>query len=209
MADSLEDLEGWDIFPIEPNWATRPDVDFELAKIIIRFMGSSAKMESYTEDVPEAWNFGFTPNKQEEYDLIDFFVGKYGMNGRFWMKIPATEFTLYSTALSGSTELRVENNYAHRIYQGRERIWIDMINNDVVTREVTDTTEETDYLSLSLGTSLDRQIDATNHFKICRLLLCRFDEDALIMQFDQDHYPSITLRVRELPNEYEGEPGGA
>lgn len=202
MADSLEDLGGYDIFTIDPNWATRPKVDFELAKHIINFPGTVSQLSGISDDVPEAWTVGFTPNKSDEYDFIDFFVGKYGRNGRFWFKLPHTEFTLITTALSGSTELRVDRNWAERQYQGYERIWIDMHNDEILTREITGVTDETTYLALALATSLDREVNLTNHYKICRLLLCRFDEDALIMDFGQDHYPHITINVRELVKEY-------
>jgi len=202
MADSLEDLGGYDLFPIEPNWAVTPKGDLDLAKELINYPGTVSQLIGFTYDVPEVWSFGFSPDKDEEYDLINFFVGKYGRTGAFWMKLPHTEFTLTTTALSGSTELRVERNLAERQYQGYERVWIDMHTGDILTREVNDTTDETTYLSLSLTTSLDRDITLTNHYKICRLLFCRFDEDALIMNYSQDYYPQITIYVRELVKEY-------
>jgi hypothetical protein len=202
MADSLEDLGGYTIFPIEPNWAQTPKVDFEFQKTLISFKGTTAQLETHTDYVPEVWQIGFTPDKSDEYDLTDFFVTQYGRNNAFWLKAPAREFTLESDALDGSTELRVEPNYAERIYQGHERLWIDMPNGDILTRKVISTTDQTTYLQLSLGTSLDRDITVSNHYKICRLLFCRFDEDLLALDFNADWYPQVVLQIRELVREY-------
>jgi hypothetical protein len=202
MADDLEDLGGFEIFPIEPNWVSKPKLDLELGKIIVKYIGTSAQLNTFTDDVPEAWKLGFNPIKSEEYDLIDFFVNRYGRNGGFWLKVPAREFTLYSTALSGSTELRVEKNYAWRNYQDRERIWIDMHTGDIITRKIIDTTEETDYLALDLNVSLDRDVTLTNHFKICKLLFCRFDEDMLKFDCESNLMSGTQLSVRELVKEY-------
>jgi len=202
MADSLEDLGGYSIFPVEPNWLHKPSMNLELARILMKYTGTAAKLSSFTDHVPEAWKLGFTPSKEDEHDLIVFFIARYGKHGGFWIKIPAREFTLYSNSLSGSTEIRVENNGAEQQYQGYERIWIDMHSNDILTRKVLTTTKEDDYLSLGLSVSLDRDVTPSTHFKICRLLFCRFDEDMLKMSFGQNQYPDITLAVRELVREY-------
>jgi hypothetical protein len=202
MADSLEDLGGKDIFPLEPNWATRPRLDLEFSRTLIKYPGSVSQLKPLTDDAPERWEFGFTPDKSDEYDLIDFFVGKYGRHGGFWMKIPSREFTLYQDSLSGSTEIRAELNNAERQYQGYERIWIDMHNGEILTRNVDDATNEGSYIALSIATQLDRDLLLTNHYKICRLIYCRFDEDAMILDYSQDQYPQIRLLVRELVKEY-------
>jgi hypothetical protein len=204
MADNLEDLGTYSIFPIEANWVQKPKMDLELARLIIKYVGTSQKLETFTDDVPEGWSLYFTPDEDDHYDLIDFFAARKGRHGGFWLKIPTREFTLKETALSGSTELVVERNFAHLQYQGYERIYIIMNTGDLITREITGTNddEDNDKLELSLATVTDREITTSNHYFFGRLLLCRFDEDSLIMSYGQNAYPSISVRVVELVKEY-------
>jgi len=205
MADSLDGMGSFVMFPLEFNWAVRPSRNLELARILQKFAGSSHGLETFTEDAPERLNIGITPlSKSDEYDLIAFFVARKGRVGKFWAKFPITEFLLKEPALSGSSALLVYRNGAHQQYQGVERIWVGMNDGDILTRHVQSITDDdiNDRYSLNLATPLDRDVNVGNHFTLSRLMLVRLDEDKLICNFKSDVFSEIRLRLVELTQEY-------
>ena len=205
MADSLLDIGSESIFPLEINWAKRPEYNLSLARVLMQFPGTASKVISYVDDVPERLTIGVsTFNKNDEYTLIDFFNSHKGCHGRFWIKVPQAEFTLKETALSGTTSLSVYRNGAEQQYQGYERIWILMSNGDVLTRHVLSITDDeaNDRYLLALESATDREINTSNHVLIGRLLLVRFDHDDLSMDYFTDSAEEVVLKVVELVKEY-------
>lgn len=205
MADSLNGMGTFSLFPLEINWVRRPKVDLALARILMKHIGTSIALETFTDDVPERINFGVTVTvKSDEYDLIDFFANRKGQHGKFWIKGMSREFTLKEDALSGSSALLVYRNGAYTQYQGYERIWIGMNDGDVLTRHIQSITDDdlNDRYSLNLATPIDRDIDVDGHFIIARLFLVRFTEDKLFLNFLTDVASEIELTVRELVKEY-------
>lgn len=205
MADSLNGMGTFNLFPLELNWAKRPKTDLALARILLKHIGTSVALETFTDDVPERINFGVTVTvKSDEYDLIDFFASRKGQHGKFWIKGPSCEFTLKEDALSGSSALLAYRNGAYTQYQGYERIWIGMNGGDILTRHIQSITDDdlNDRYSLNLATPIDRDIDVNGHFIIARLFLVRFTEDKLFLNFLTDVVSEVELTVRELVKEY-------
>lgn len=204
MADSLEDLGGIDMLNFEPNWAGKAKASLDLARKLLNYAGSSSLMIGFSDDVPEVWQLTYQMTKAEEYSFIDYFTTKMGKLESFWFKAPVSEFTLKSTALSGSTELVCYRNYAHRQLQGYERVYVVMHSGDILTRKLTDGVDDEDNneISLQLATSTDRDITVANHYMIGKLLLVRFDIDTLMLDYEANAWPKIKITVRELPLEY-------
>lgn len=205
MADSLNGIGAFSLFPLDINWAKRPTVDLALARILLKHIGTSVGLETFTDDVPERITFGVTvTEKSDEYDLIDFFANRKGQYGKFWIKGPSREFTLKEDALSGSVALLVYRNGAYTQYQGYERIWIEMNDGDILTRHIQSITDDdlNDRYSLNLATSIDRDLDVDGHIIIARLFLVRFTEDKLFLNFKTDVVSEIELTVKELVKEY-------
>ena len=205
MADSLEDIGSYELFPFDANWATNPSMTMILARNIIKFPGTTVEMESYFDYVPEAWTLSFTLSEYSDiYDFQDFFHERRGRWGAFWVRIPIVEFTLQEGILSGASSMFVNRNYANLNYQGDERIWFGMQNGDILTRKVSSLTddEDNDRISLAVATSIDRNLTVSDPYIIGRLLLARFQEDSLIMDFETDKVVSIQVTFYELVNEY-------
>jgi len=114
------------------------------------------------------------------------------------------EFTFQEGILSGASSMFVNRNYANLNYQGDERIWFGMQNGDILTRKVSSLTddEDNDRISLAVATSIDRNLTVSDPYIIGRLLLARFQEDSLIMDFETDKVVSIQVTFYELVNEY-------
>lgn len=205
MADSLNGMGSFDLFPLDINWARQPKVDLELARILMKHIGTSVALETFTDDVPERLNIGVTiSEKSDEYNLIDFFANRKGRHGKFWIKGPSREFTLKENALSGSSAILVYRNGAYTQYQGYERIWIGMNNGDILTRHIQTITDDdlNDRYGLNLATPIDRDVDVDGHFIIARLFLVRLTEDKLFLKFETDSVSEVELTVRELVKEY-------
>jgi hypothetical protein len=160
---------------------------------------------SVTDDVPERLKIGVTvSSKTDEYDLIDFFYNHRGRWAKFWMRSTVREFTLKENALSGSGAIITYVNGAHLQYQGYERIYIVMNNGDVLSRKVGNVTYDdvNEKYTLTLTTNLDRDLETDNHFLIARLLLGRFDEDSLILDYETDGVSEQVFTFQELVKEY-------
>ena len=108
MADDLDSIGAFEIFPLAINWARRPKLDFALARILLKYTGTASALETFTDDVPEQLAFGVSVLSQaDEFDLLDFFMNRKGKHGKFWIKRPSREFTLKENALSGSSAILV------------------------------------------------------------------------------------------------------
>ncbi len=202
MADDLNDLGSYSIFPVDVNWAKKLNRNLELARIIHRRAGTANMIDMVSDVVPWIVEVGVTPmTKQEEYDVIDFFSSRKGALGGFWLKVPVQEFELKEDISSGSSVIYCYRNNAHLVYQGHERIWIAMNDGDILTFQVTDTVvdESNDRLDVVLNTVTDRDLTTTNHWLIGRLLFCRFTESRLPCMFNAALYPDIKFNVTELP----------
>ena len=205
MTDSLNGMGAFELFPLTINWSRRPKLDLALARILTKHIGTSIDLETFIDDAPERLNFGISISKKsDEYDLIDFFSNRKGQHGKFWIKNPAREFTLKANALSGSIALLVYRNGAVSQYQGYERIYIVMNDGAILTRHIQSITDDAlnDRYSLNLATAIDRDLNVDGHIIISRLLLVRFTEDRLFLNFKTDVVSEIELTVKELVKEY-------
>jgi len=205
MADSLADLGGYDLFPLEPDWSTRPTNNYRLMKDLLKYPGTAMSLNSFIDYVPLSYELGFTfSEEQDMYNMADFFHEKRGRVHAFWFKAPHREMTLYQGALSGATSLYMERNFAHLQYQGHERIYIDMKSEDLLTRKVLSVTDDetNNRMSVAVNTSIDRDLTLTNHWSIGKLIFARFSEDSLIWQFKAAKLAQLSFTVTELVQEY-------
>lgn len=206
MADDLQGLGTVELFPLLPNWVINPSTNFVIGRYYQTYPGSSMTIEQLTEDVPQVLELGFLlEDKADEYTIIDFFNEHKGRLGRFWLKDPKQSFILKEDANTGSSVLVCEPNRAEDVMRGDERIWIEMGNGDILTRELTsvDYSEVDDATTLSLDTSVDRDLLITpNYLTIAKLLLVRLDYDTLQIKCHSNVVGETSFKFRELPKEY-------
>jgi len=202
MADSLTSLSPFEVFPLEPNWARSPAPGLIYARHLEVYAGTSAGLDSITDFTPFTVRSGFSLERSENYDLVDFFVNRRGRWGKYWLKSLRSAFTLRVDMPSGSTILSVYDNGAYEAFEGHERIYIEMMDGDLITRHVINVLEVAEGLSLVLDVQLDRDVTLTNHWIIGRLMLGRFDIDKISFKHKSDAVSEAQLRFIELPTEY-------
>jgi len=206
VADDYQDLGSYERFPLLPNWASPPDSNYLMARWLVNMAGTVDTLKSITDNSPIIFESTFTiTDKQEEYDLLDFFYNRRGRHGKFWIQHPATCFTLKKTANLGGLEISCYPNRAQLSYQGYERIYVYMSNGDIITREIPNVTYDAvdDELDLELVTALDRDITTDNCVMIGRMLLVRFEDDSMEFESHTSEVTEVTLRFHELVEEYD------
>ncbi|WP_028320370.1 hypothetical protein [Desulfatiglans anilini] len=205
MADDLQDLGGFPIFPLEPDWTTEPELDPMLIRDLRQYTGTVQGLDAIMDPAAFRLRAGFGTDKDEEYELLDFFVGRLGRLKKFWLKGPKTAFTLQAASAAGASHLWVHDNGFLQLYQGYERIYIEAHGGDLITRKITgitDDREENSRLQLLFAMGLDREITPTNHYRIGMLYLVRFETDALKLEFMTSHLADAEGRFTELVQEY-------
>lgn len=204
MVDSLDGLGSGEMFPLMPNWVMNPTTNLMVGRYYQTHPGSSFIIEELTPDVPMVIELGFMLEKEDENTLLNFFHERKGMLQRFWIKDPKNAFVLKETATLGSSVLKCEPNSAQDSMRGDERIWIEMVDGDILTREVTsvDYYAPDDEVQVSLNTTVDRDVTLTNHIIIARLLLARFAFDTLEIKGQSNIIGETNIRFRELVKEY-------
>lgn len=206
MADDYQDLGGLEVFPFRPNWLTRPSTSHVYARRLLSQAGTVKRLASLTDWAPDVWEASFqVDNKDDEYDLLDFFYDRRGKHGRFWVEHPASAFVLESDILSGAVEIPCEANKSDIAWQGNERIYIEMADGDVLTRKVgtIDYSEANDRVELNLTTALDRDLTSANHNMIGKFLLARFASDGIELAHESIDVFRVKLRFYELVEEYD------
>jgi hypothetical protein len=203
MSDSLTSLGSFARLTIQPNWAEPVPQEQLLSRLLMGFPGTVSQLEAQAPEVPAALDVSFTcVTKQEEFDLLTFWTSKKGRLNRFWMESPQAAFTLKSNAAIGATYLVCERNRFELVRQGYERLYIAMTTGDLIVRKITNCSDASTYTAVYLDTPLDRAVTLTNHLRIGRMLLVRFDSDKLRMKARSSQVSQAQLRVVELVNEY-------
>ncbi len=205
MADSLLDLGSTPVFPLEPNWVSDPKTNVALPRTLLGYRGTRHSLYTVSDDAPVSFDAQFTIyDKTDENTIMDFFHARKGRNQRFWVKHPRQHFTLKNTASNGALTMVCNSNDSHNQWQGYERIYIRMTDEDVLTRKVTSVSynDVSDQVSLTLNSGLDRDVTTANQNLIGRMLLCRFDSDELNVKWISTITTEFSLSFYELTGEY-------
>jgi hypothetical protein len=203
MADNLTKVGSFELFDIEPNWADDIAFEHQMSRRLIAYAMGAATLEAIAPEIPVAFELQFLcEDKQAEYDLLTFFISKKGRLTRFWLRHPAAAFTLKTNASSGASGLYCKRNRFDLVYQGYERIYILMATGDIIVRKVTACVDGADYTYIGFDTTIDRDVTTTNHIRIGRLLLGRFNSDKAKFEFKTSTVSTVTLAFSELVKEY-------
>jgi len=205
MADDLLDLGGISLyFPDKlVDWKEAPMADFDLARKINEFKGSSQQIDYYSDEAPRKQNFSVTLLSQVEiYSILDFFlVNMRGRHKKFWFPLAFQAFQLAAFISLGSTKITVFENKLD--WRGYERLILVLRNGDKISRKITDFTrfEETGTIEFEV-TAIGREIQIADVVLITFLLLCRLDQDSMRLQYFTTDVATAELAMVELPNEY-------
>lgn len=206
MTDDLIDLGTTEMFPIDINWAKQITPDVGLMKAVLQYKGSATRMEDYVSVPPVMAGFGITLFDPEDiYTFLDFFNSIKGRAYKFWLKLPWRFATLKDDISSGSTAIPIYRNQLQNVVENNERFWIGMNSGDIITREIASVTDDAagNKHTLNINTATDRDITASNHYMIARLLLCRLVSDSIKLELESDQAVSVQCQVIETVKEYE------
>jgi len=205
MANDLQNLGTASLFTLDPNWVSNPKYNLIPLRRLIAFAGTADSIQSLGSVPVFSCNANYLLyNRVRKNYFLTFMNTAAGRCNRFWFKHPYTFFTLKNNAGIGALKLYVERQEFDWIYQGYERIYIQMGNGDVITRKITSVVESVpnNRLELSFTPGLDRAVNVADKNTIGRLLLCRFDVDSFSLKTHIQTISEITTRVVELLYEY-------
>jgi len=206
MPDSLTGLgTNTTIFRIEPNWRRPVTYENLLSSRVLGYPGTVQEVLSFSEDIPIVLQARFTNlSKEEENSLLEFFYNQQGRLKAFWILGDTKQFELTQIIPQNSSVLYVEDQGFADIYRGYERIYLDMVNGDLITRKIISVTEGPGQgeLTLQLDTVTDRQIQKGDYRKFGLLYFVRFDRDKITVTYGSNSTSDVTLSFRELCKEY-------
>jgi hypothetical protein len=205
VADSLLDIGGEDVFPLDLNWSSRPKQNFNMSRYLRNYAGTITEIEEKNPENPIIFQASADIyDKETEYDYLTFLHNRRGRTVRFWIKHPKDLFVVKDDLANGSVAIICEENNAHLSFQGFERIYLETVDGDIITRHVSSIVHDAanEEVQLNLATAIDRDLP-TDDILVCgRFLLVRFDDDRNRMKIYTDHHVSFTQRFFELVKEY-------
>lgn len=205
MADDLNDIGSYNIFQFSPNFMSAPDTRITLLRELKEYAGGIKEIATIESKTPYrvSGNFDFD-NEDDIYDIFDFFYNRKGRLSKFWFKHPKNAFELKEDIIISDNKMVCYPNFSHFVYEGHERIYIDLLNGDTITWNIIgivyDDAEDEEEVIIS-GT-WDRDITPNEINNIGRLILCRFDDDTLRIDCSSSEFLRIKLSFYELVEEY-------
>jgi hypothetical protein len=210
VADDKQDVGAFTFFPYEAklDWGVEPQSMFGMHRRVIRYPGTIHSIESINPWVPMEFKGVVHLHSQKEIgEFQDWFETTLGRVNKFWIKYYQNSFTLYEDVALASSFYRIVPNQYYINFQGHERVFMDLINGDVITRHVTAVVEESSepplYYQLTIATTSDRVIATTDVVKFGRLMLVRLDQDRVDIEFENRQMATAELSFREMIHEYD------
>jgi len=208
MANSIENLGNEQtLFLHKPDWATPTQVSTDLKRELQQYppgaMGIT-HISSAQAGYPLHWEMGYTNlDKQDEYNLLDFFIGRQGRLKRFWVPYWHNTYRLYSSISNLDTTCHFDKTLLPQTWvEDYMRIFIQLKNGDIVVRRVTAINDLGNSDQLLVATNFDRDIVQSDIAYLSTFILARFDIDSLEFEHRTTDASSCTIRLTELLGEY-------
>lgn len=204
--DSIEDLSRTQIIlRKKPNWATNPKRVIQMNRDLVEYEESSITIINISDFLIHVITYSYTfVNREEVFDYITFFNAQQGKLKRFWLPIIRNEFALVDPVSTFDGSLLVVDTGFAEVYQGYERIYLELQDGNLITRKVTGVVDNGDGTeTLQLETLMDRDIALSEVNLFSRIMLVRFDKDALQLTHSTDAIAEVTMKYLELVREYE------
>ncbi|MGD9156806.1 MAG: hypothetical protein PVG39_00230 [Desulfobacteraceae bacterium] len=205
MVDSLLDIGGEPEFPLSIDWSSQPSYNFQISRYLFEGRGTASKIEEKNPETPISFEAKFyVGDRETEYAFLDFIHTTVGRTNRFWLRYPKQSFIPTEGLSNGSMILKVEPNNFDLFHVGHERIYIQTIYGDTITRHVSNATYDAtfDEISLQLLTAIDRDISLDEFLIIGRYLLVRFDHDDFNINVLTEDKFDFSLKFIELIRDY-------
>jgi len=203
MADNIADLGTEERWEMRPNWRDSNQVQLVGSRDIVAFPSTITDIFIYSPLHHNIISLKFTcENKGIEYALTDFYNNRKGRLERFWLQGYREEFILSKDISITNTIIYVEDNGFDLVYQGYERIYLELSSGDLITRKITNVAKVGTELLLTVS-AMDRNILMTEVKIFGRIYLVRFNKDILNMSFKTTKISECSLEFLEVVKEYD------
>lgn len=205
MADDLQGLDSSPIMRIPVNYANDISGQMNVFRDILQFKGTTQEIINYATIYPKVYDLEFLfCNKEEKYNFLTFWHLLQGENKKFWYITEERAFELFSAIGSLDTSFVVDANNFIEIFQGHERVCFRFRDGDLLTRRISDVTENPidNTYTLETGTTFDRVIQLTDIYGIYFIVPARFDNEVARITNESGHVHTTNLRVQEILTEY-------
>ena len=189
----------------KPNWAENPKRTISMNRDLIKLNESAVTLVNISDYLYHEITYSYTfATRGEVYDFVQWYNQRQGKLQRFWLPIVRNEFELYSPVNQFDSSLIVVSTGFVEVYQGYERIYLELSNGDLITHKVTGVIDNGDGTeTLQLDALMDRNIALSEVNWFSRIMLVRFNRDSLQMTHSTDGVAEATVTYRELVREYE------
>jgi hypothetical protein len=203
MSNSILDLVSsgtTTIFQLLPNWESSPEMEIPFGREVIQYDEAATVFRFLTSDL--GWKVSadfFNVSKSVEFSLLDFFLQHKGKLNKFWLPVQFNYFKLKYNIAINSTSLFFNDDSFQFVYQGYERLFMLLKSGDMITRKISENLGGGEY---SVESAFDRAIAVSDVVLFGKIILCRFDQDELSLQYDTTDLSSCSLSFQELAKEY-------
>lgn len=203
MANDIRDLGIKERLTIRPNWQDKNQVELITSRDFASFPTTITDIFLFSQKHKTKFTFKYTcENKSSEYDIINFFSERKGRFERFWIQGYREEFILSRNITLNDTIIYVEDNGLNLVYQGYERFYIELLDEDLITRKITNISKVGNELLLTVS-AMDRNILKTDIGIFGRMYLVRFEKDVLEVISKTTKVSEVILNFMEVVTEYD------
>jgi len=205
LADSIETLGSYSIFPFLPDYSNGIDKTIIPTYNLIEYTGTISTIEQNSTLKPLTIKKRIQLHSMEDLNtFLTFFDTHKGRLKKFWCFLRTTDFTLDDDIANAATEIDIKLNGYADTFRNTDRIYWTLTNGDSIVRRVTDAVDDTlnDQTTLIITPSVDRAVDMSEVVYFGRVLMVRFDIDKVNISFESNSVAVLNLRFLELPTEY-------
>lgn len=187
----------------KPNFVNPLKVSPVLSRQLTAFGVSRMTLHQYNNFLPQKIMFSFlNTNKDEEWEALNFFFSRYGQHQKFWIPTWDSRFVVNQPIYPGAQSLNITDCLLSLANPGWLRVMLLLNNGDIYIRKATAVTRYGDSEVIGLDTEISATIMPTDILLGCYVLLARFDQDTLEVNYHTDGVSEISWTVYELIKEY-------
>lgn len=205
MADSIESLGSYEVFPFLPNY--RETLDDTLLAAITRteFRGGSSILVPNQDHTPVMVKATYTMNGKEEISsVLDFIEARRARKETFWYYLRTSDFKIKEDISNGTSEITCYYNFYAQSYKTVDRFYFQLNNGDTYVRRVTSVVDDpsTPDTVITITPTIDLDIAMTEITFMSRVLFVRLDLDEYDFNYKSDSVAELSIRLVERPTEY-------
>jgi hypothetical protein len=204
MANSLLNLEGFSLFPLQYNCAEGFDISFEYQRSIRREPGTTVNHVFFHGTAqPCAFSMSFwATGRDGVYALL---TALYAIKGRvmaFWLPLPIYTISPTANFGGGSANIQIQKTGWEEVGMAGKRIYIEDGDGTRYTRSIASIASEVGHDLVVLDDPITPVISPNSINYTCLLLFGRLDIDEVEVKYEHTGFAEFTTNFIELPFEH-------